>query len=120
MEKYLCSNLNALVPVDSGAPAGTYKVIVNLLYIRWFFADIKANTKHGYGMENEAMRMIRMGPKWIPAKQNGHIVTAYVQQPVTFAIEEEDEPITIKNNTILKTTENKTAYSRPIDSLHWN
>ena len=30
-----------------------------------------------------SVNAIRKGPKWIPAKQNGHIVTAYTEQPVT-------------------------------------
>jgi hypothetical protein len=90
-KKYLTKNINTILPVDSGAPAGVYKVIVQfIVHEDGSLSDIKANTKYGYGMENEAMRMIKMGPKWIPAKQNGHIVSAYVQQPITFAIAEDD------------------------------
>jgi len=40
------------------------------------------------------MRLIKAGPKWVPAKQNGHIVRAYVQQPVTFQIQEEPGKLT--------------------------
>ena len=33
--------------------------------------------------------VLKNGPKWIPAKQNGHIVAAYRKQPITFIISEE-------------------------------
>jgi hypothetical protein len=40
-------------------------------------------------MEEEAMRMISKGPHWIPAIQNGHQVTAYRKQPITFVVVED-------------------------------
>jgi len=91
--KYLQKNLNATVPVDSGAQAGTYTVQVKFLVDKnGGVSSIKALTSHGYGMEEEVIRFIAKGPKWIPAKQNGHIVNAFKTQAVTFVItEEEDE-----------------------------
>ena len=32
----------------------------------------------------EAIRVIKVSPKWVPAKQNGRIVNAYRRQPITF------------------------------------
>ncbi|HWR33343.1 MAG TPA: energy transducer TonB, partial [Chitinophagaceae bacterium] len=88
--QFLIKNIRATTPADSGAPAGIYKVIVQFIVNEdGSISEIKANTNHGYGMENEAMRIIRIGPKWIPAKQNGLIVNSYVQQPVTFSVSEE-------------------------------
>lgn len=102
--KYLIKNINATLPVDSGAPAGTYKILVQfIVHEDGSLSDIKATTKYGYGMENEAMRIIKIGPKWIPAKQNGHIVMAYVQQPVTFQVTEEVEDNS-KQNSLQPTT----------------
>jgi len=37
-------------------------------------------------MEEEAMRIIKKGPRWIPARQNGYLVNAYRKQPITFVI----------------------------------
>jgi protein TonB len=51
-------------------------------------SDIKPLTNFGYGMEEEAMRVIRRATKWEPAIQNGHPVKAYRKQPVTFVIED--------------------------------
>lgn len=108
-KRYLEKNANGLVPLDSGASAGVYKVIVQFTVREdGSVSDIKALTHLGYGMENEAMRVIKSGPKWIPARQNGHIVWAYVQQSVTFAIsDEEDNTITIENKTSIFRTKDK-------------
>ena len=32
----------------------------------------------------EAMRIIKVSPKWVPAQQNGRVVNAYRRQPITF------------------------------------
>jgi protein TonB len=52
-------------------------------------SDVKALTSHGYGMEDEAVRVIKKGPQWKPAIQNGRNVKAYRRQPITFQIEEQ-------------------------------
>ena len=89
--QYLSTNAKGSVATDSGAPAGTYKVIVQfIVHEDGTITDITTKTNHGFGMEGEAMRLIRLSPKWNPAIQNGRIVTAYVQQPITFQVSEED------------------------------
>ena len=71
-KKYLERNLNPNAPVDNGAPEGTYTVYVQFVVSKdGSISDVKALTNHGYGMEAEAMRVIKKGPKWIPAVQNG-------------------------------------------------
>ena len=91
-------NANSRVPVDSGAPAGMYTVLVQFIVDKdGTISDIKASTKHGFGMENEVMRIIKNGPKWIPATQNGKIVKAYTKQPVTFQIEQENNKFPTKS-----------------------
>ncbi len=52
-------------------------------------ADVQAETKHGSGMEEAAIKAIKGGPKWKPALQNGRNVNAYRRQPVTFIVEEQ-------------------------------
>ena len=90
--KYLERTLNASVPVDHGAPAGTYTVIVQFVVGRdGNISDVKALTHHGYGMEQEVVRVIQRGPKWLSAIQDGRQVRAYRKQPVTFSITEEKE-----------------------------
>jgi len=99
--KYLEKNLNALVPTDSGASAGAYTVQVKFLVDKnGDVSSIKALTHHGFGMEEEVIRVIAKGPQWIPAKQNGHIVNAFKIQPVTFVIveDETDDTVVTRSN----------------------
>jgi protein TonB len=85
--RYLERNLNAQVPSDAGAPTGSYTVVVKFIVDKGGnISDVKALTSHGYGMEEEAVRAIKRGPKWTPAIQNGRNVNAYRQQPITFVV----------------------------------
>ncbi len=88
--RYLEKNLNASSPVDNGAPEGTYQVIVKFIVSKdGSISDVQAETKHGYGMEDEAVKCIKKGPKWTPALQNGRNVNAYRRQPITFVVQEQ-------------------------------
>ncbi len=51
-------------------------------------SDVQAETKFGHGMEEEAIRAIKKGPRWTPAIQNGRNVNAYRRQPITFVVAE--------------------------------
>jgi protein TonB len=88
--RFLRKNLNSNAPIDNGAPAGSYTVIVQFIVDKQGnISDVKALTNHGYGMEEEAIRAIKRGPKWTPAIQNGRNVNAYRKQPITFVVPEE-------------------------------
>ena len=50
-------------------------------------SDIIALTKHGFGMEEEAVRVIRKSAKWEPAVFEGRMVKAYRRQMITFVVE---------------------------------
>jgi hypothetical protein len=85
---YLMKNLNASVPVNNRAPEGTYTVIVKFIVSSdGTLSDVKAETKKGYGMEEEVLRLIKNGPKWIPGVQYGRKVNSYRRQPVTFVVQ---------------------------------
>ena len=88
--QYLERNANGQVATDNGAPEGTYTTVVQFVVDKeGNISDVRALTNHGYGMEEEAMRVIRKGPKWSPAIQNGRQVKAYRKQPITFRVESE-------------------------------
>jgi protein TonB len=88
--KYLERNLDANTPVDGGAPEGTYTVQIQFIVDKeGAISDVKALTSHGYGMEEEAVKVIKKGPKWVPAVQNGRQVKAYRKQPITFVVSAE-------------------------------
>ena len=89
-KKYLERNLNANAPVDNGAPEGQYTVYVQFVVSKdGSISDVKALTNHGYGMEAEAIRVIKKGPAWKAAIQNGREVNAYRKQPITFQVTSE-------------------------------
>jgi protein TonB len=84
---YLRKNLNANAPVDNGAPEGTYTVIIRFIVSKdGSISDVTPETKFGYGMEDEAAKIIKKGPRWKPALQNGRNVNAYRRQPITFVV----------------------------------
>jgi len=85
--QYLERNANGQVATDNGAPEGTYTTVVQFVVDKeGNISDVKSLTNHGYGMEDEAMRVIKKGPKWSPAIQNGRQVKAYRKQPITFQV----------------------------------
>jgi protein TonB len=88
--RYLEKNLQNFNPADNGAPAGNYTVYVQFIVDKeGNISDVRALTNHGYGMEDEAIKVIKKGPKWTPAIQNGRNVKAYRKQPITFQVQEE-------------------------------
>jgi protein TonB len=88
--KYLERNLTASIPVQNGARAGSYTVIIRFIVdVDGNVSDVKALTSHGFGMEEESIRVIKAGPKWEPAIQNGRKVNAYRKQPITFLVSED-------------------------------
>lgn len=89
-KKYLERNLSSFNPADNGAPAGTYTTYVQFVVDKdGNISDVKALTNYGYGMEDEAIRVIKKGPAWTPAIQNGRKVKAYRKQPITFVVQDE-------------------------------
>jgi hypothetical protein len=84
---HIVKTLNSNVPVKKKAPEGTYKVIIRFIVSKdGSVADVIAETSFGYGMEAEAIRVIKKSPKWIPAIQYNKAVNAYRRQPVTFVV----------------------------------
>jgi hypothetical protein len=97
--EFLVKNLNANIPVDSGASKGTYKTEVQFIVdAAGNISNITPKTKWGHGMEQEVVRLLKQSPKWIPAKENGKAVLAYTQVPVTFVVVEDNAPVTKNNN----------------------
>lgn len=85
--KFLERNVNAAIPSENFAPPGTYTVIVQFVVDKeGNISDVRPLTKHGFGMEEEVVKVIFKGPKWLPAINNGSSVKAYRKQPVTFMV----------------------------------
>jgi len=88
--EYLQKNLNANTPVDHNAPGGTYTVWVEFKVAEdGTVSNVRSLTDNGFGMEEEVKKLFTNGQKWLPALKNGHKVSAYKKQPVTFVVQEE-------------------------------
>ena len=84
---FLQTNLNANIPLENGAPEGRFTVLIRFIVNKQGEVSyVNALTKHGYGMEDEAIRLIKESGKWIPAEQGGKKVIAYRKQSITFLI----------------------------------
>jgi protein TonB len=88
--KFLSRTLNRDLPVENGAPAGRYSVTVSFVVSRdGSISDVKAENDPGYGTAAEAVRVIKKGPAWIPAQQNGHKVIYRHRQAIVFQVTED-------------------------------
>jgi periplasmic protein TonB len=86
-ESFLRKNLNSMVPVDNGAAAGRYKIMVRFVVdVDGSVSDITPLTTVGFGMEQEAVRVLKKAKKWEPAFQNNHHVKAYRTQVIIFEV----------------------------------
>jgi len=64
-ENYLRKNVDTTVPIRNKAKKGTYNVIVSFIIIKdGYVADVKAETNHGYGMEEEVIRAVKKYSRW--------------------------------------------------------
>ena len=84
---YLENNLNRDLPVRNGAPVGKYTVVVSF----WVdeegnITNVKAENNPGYGTMEEAIRVLKNGPKWVPATQNGKNIVYRQRQAFVFMI----------------------------------
>lgn len=88
-KKYLEKNLNAGLPAENGAQAGKYTVMVSFVVDKeGNISDVKAENAPGFGTEAEAIKIIKKGPKWQPAIQNGRKVAYRAMQQVTFQVDD--------------------------------
>ena len=89
-ERFLLRNLNPQTPIDNNAPGGNYTVIMQFVVdIDGTVSDIKALSNLGFGLEQEAIRVLKKATKWEAAIQNGRKVKAYRKQAITFQVTEE-------------------------------
>lgn len=88
-QRFLFTNLKPEVGTDNGAPAGSYKAVIQFIVdVDGTISDVKILKDPGYGMATEAERIVKLSGKWIPAIQNKRKVRSFVQQPVTYSIQE--------------------------------
>ena len=87
--KFLEQNLYRDVPIKNKAPVGKYTVVVSFIVDKnGFISDVQAENDPGYGTKEEAVRVIKNGPSWKAAIQNGRNVTYRHKQSITFVVSE--------------------------------
>lgn len=85
---YLSKSLNTEVPADNGAGEGNYTVIVKFVVSKdGSVSEVSCENDPGYGICQEAIRVIKKTKNWTPAIQNGRNVNAYRRQPITFSVQ---------------------------------
>lgn len=89
-QKYLERNLNSNIPIENGAPAGKYVVVLSFVVDRnGSISNVQAENDPGYGTKEEAIRVVKKGPNWTPAVQNGRNVTYRHIQNIVFIVAEQ-------------------------------
>jgi TonB-dependent SusC/RagA subfamily outer membrane receptor len=72
LAKYLDQNLNHKLPQERGGPEGKYTVVLSFLVEEdGTVSNVQARNDPGYGTAEEAIRVIKNGPNWIPAERDG-------------------------------------------------
>lgn len=105
-DNYLQRTLHKNIITDAGGPAGRYTVVVSFKVDQTGkVSRVQAKNDPGYGTGAEAERIIRSGPDWVPAKQNGKNVACMFEQRITWVVTEENEKSKKKNTTLNLTAE---------------
>jgi TonB-dependent SusC/RagA subfamily outer membrane receptor len=72
LAKYLEQNLNHKLPSERGGPEGKYTVVLSFLVEEdGTVSNVEARNDPGYGTAEEAIRVIKNGPNWIPSERDG-------------------------------------------------
>ena len=86
-QNFVESNLDTNIPVKNGATTGTYSVTISFIVnIDGSLTNIVCENNAGYGMCQEAIRVIKKSKKWKPATENGRIVNAFHRETIVFRI----------------------------------
>ena len=85
--KFVEQHLDPNVGVENGAKKGTYKVKIKFTVMKdGTLKDFEPVTNYKRGFEDEVIRVLKLSPKWIPAKKNGTNVNSKVIQELVFVI----------------------------------
>lgn len=84
---YLRQYLNPDMAKDEGWKPGTYNVMIKFIVEKdGSISDVAAENYTNTNVAKKCIGIIKHGPNWKPATQNGHIVKAYKRQPITFLV----------------------------------
>jgi periplasmic protein TonB len=85
---FLIKNIDQTTTEKDKWLPGKYAVIVKFLVDKdGSVKEISTVNYKGSKTAEQCIALMKKSPKWLPAKQNGHIVASYRQQPITFIVE---------------------------------
>jgi protein TonB len=85
--RFLERNLRPYVTAEHNAPDGNYTVIVSfVINEEGYMSDVYALNDPGYGTAEEAIRVLKKSPRWVPAMIDNKPVQYRTTQAVTFSI----------------------------------
>jgi hypothetical protein len=86
-QSFLQENMDTDVPVRNGAPIGKYIVLVSFIIDKeGNLSELKAENDPGFGTKEEALKIMKQSPRWIPATQNGKNIIYRQRQMVVFEV----------------------------------
>lgn len=86
-ENYLKKSIDTMVPIRNKAKKGIYTVLIRFIIAKdGTVSDVTAETKHGYGMEDEVIKAVKKSVRWQPAEQNAKKDYVYARQSFTFYV----------------------------------
>jgi hypothetical protein len=84
---FLERNLNAQTPVDNGAKPGRYEPVISFIVNEdGSLSDFTIKTDGGYKTGEEALRLMKLSPPWVPAMYQGHPVKYGFEQKIAFQV----------------------------------
>ncbi len=87
---YLGEHLKYPAAAEKAKAEGT--VFVNFIITKdGEISDVKSLKNVGYGMDEEAIRVVTQMPRWIPAKQDGQVVNMRFNVPIRFKLDDKKE-----------------------------
>jgi N-acetylmuramoyl-L-alanine amidase len=88
-KKFLQKYLDSSIPVKEKWKPGMYRLVIKFIVEKdGSLSDISTENYVGSKTALSCINLMKNGPKWKPALQNGHIVAAYRKQPITFLVSE--------------------------------
>lgn len=86
-KRFLETTLDASIPVENAAPSGTYRVTVSFLVDNGGkVSEVQALNDPGYGIADEAVKVIKRSKTWNPAISNNEKVTYRQKQVIAFQV----------------------------------
>ena len=88
LEMYIKTQLNTYVPISHNAPNDTYEVeVIFKVNEDGTISDVKTKNDPGFGTKEEAIRVIKFMPDWIPARKDGKPVPFIGHKKIKFYVQ---------------------------------